>query len=93
MIFEAVVGPRARWVLDRVGAEDLALLIRCIVLLEHQPFPDAVDLVPLVIPGEPVYPQAYRCGRWAIVFEIVDGSKVFIQVIGRRWPPTIPTIR
>jgi hypothetical protein len=61
-VFEAVIDPRARWLLERVPRTELLQLRQCIEALERDPFPGSDQRTPLVIPAQRVYPEAYRCG-------------------------------
>jgi hypothetical protein len=87
--FEAFLRPTARWVLDRlrvVAPAEYAQIVQCIAQLEHNPYPPPSLRAPLVIPGQRVYPEAYRCRAWRIAFRVEADTFVVIEDI-RRWPP------
>jgi hypothetical protein len=89
--FEALLSARTRWLLARLQVTDpqaYAAVIACIARLERDPYPAEVDLTTLVIPGERPYRRAYRCGRWAIAYQVEDYAFVIIQVmVGAGRPP------
>jgi hypothetical protein len=85
-VFEAIILPRARWLLDRVSPAEAQRIEACITELEHNPFPAAERRTPLVTVGLPTRPDAYRCHDWAIAFSVADVF-VVIEAIGPVWPP------
>jgi len=87
--FEALLTDRARWQLERLRHTlpvDYSHIVRCIAQLEGDPFPPPALLGPLVIPGQRVYAEAYRCRGWRIAFHVEDDAFLVIDDIGR-WPP------
>jgi len=85
-VFEAIILPRARWFLHRLNQSNTARVWTCIRELEQNPFPGPDRRTPLVTPGLPTIPDAYRCHAWAIAFSVVDVFAV-IEAIGPVWPP------
>lgn len=88
--FEAVIGPLAQWALDQLQAgspADYAQIARCIEALEREPYLPPVLRDPLVIPGQAVYPEAYRCRQWRIAYRVESDAFVVVDRIGRAWPP------
>ncbi|HEY7065251.1 MAG TPA: hypothetical protein VII06_27490 [Chloroflexota bacterium] len=87
---EAVIGPLAQWALDQLRTSspaDYAQIIGCIQALERDPYPPPALRGPLVVPGQAIYPEAYRCRHWRIAYRVQDDAFVVVERIGRAWPP------
>jgi hypothetical protein len=83
-MFEALLDPRARWVLDRladIGPAEAAQIWECIHRLELDPYPGPELRAPLTTPGR-TYPAALRCGEWLIAFHVEDHLFVIVDDIG-----------
>jgi hypothetical protein len=88
--FEAIIGLLAQWALDQLRTSapaDFAHIARCTEALERDPYPPPALRGPLAVPGQVVYPEAYRCRQWRIAYRVEDDAFLVIDRRGRAGPP------
>jgi hypothetical protein len=86
VLFELRLSEWAQQALERLSAEQFAVVVNCLNELRRNPYRDMEHRVQLVLPLVRVYRHAYPCDGLAIAYHLRTPDEIYVDAIGPQYP-------